>query len=200
MLEVLADHHRRDEIRALLVELDPRNTALAAERALAVGLRHVEVVTADASLTEHYLGMVPADVVLVCGVFGNITEEDVERTVDACSQLCRTGGTVIRTRHRGAPDMVPLICEWFETRGFERQWLAEQHAGFGVGAHRFTGEPGPLVMGVHLFSFVGYDVLRQANGPCPHAIRSPPCPRQPSSSPDGHILNGTRFQERPPFL
>ncbi|MCX4851653.1 class I SAM-dependent methyltransferase [Streptomyces sp. NBC_00893] len=163
LLEVLADHPRRDEVRARLVELDPRNTALAEEGARAAGLQQVEVVTADASLTDHYLGMVPADLVLVCGVFGNITDADIERTAEACSRLCRTGGTVIWTRHRGAPDMVPLICEWFETRGFERQWLSERDAGFGVGAHRFTGEPRPLVPSMHLFSFVGYDVLRQAN-------------------------------------
>lgn len=130
LLEVLAGHSRRGEVRARLVELDPRNTALAEERASVAGLPGVEVVTADASLTDHYRGMVPADLVLVCGVFGNITDEDIERTVDSCSQLCRTGGTVIWTRHRGAPDMVPLICEWFETRGFERQWLSERDAGF----------------------------------------------------------------------
>ena len=53
----------------------------------------VEVVTADASLTDHYLGMVPADLVLICGLFGNIADEDIERTVNSCSQLCRTGGT-----------------------------------------------------------------------------------------------------------
>jgi hypothetical protein len=108
---------------------------------------------------------VPADVVLLCGVFGNITDEDIERTIDFCSQLCRTGGTVIWTRHRGTPDRVPLVCEWFETRGFERRWLSERDAGFGVGVHRFNGEPRSLALGARLFTFVGYDVLRRAKGP-----------------------------------
>jgi hypothetical protein len=63
----------------------------------------VEVVTADASLTDHYRGMAPADLVLVCGVFGNITDEDIERTIDSCPQLCQTSGTVIWTRHRAIP-------------------------------------------------------------------------------------------------
>lgn len=163
LLEVLADHPRRDDVRARLVELDPRNTALAEGRARAAGLRQVEVVTGDASLTDHYRGMVPADLVLVCGVFGNICGEDIERTVDTCSQLCRTGGTVVWTRHRGAPDMVPRICQWFETRGFARRWLSEPDAGFGVGVHRFTGEPRRLVPGMSMFTFVGYDVLDGAD-------------------------------------
>jgi hypothetical protein len=144
------------------VELDERNTAFAQEMVRAAGLDHVEVVTADAALTDHYRGMVPADLVLVCGVFGNITDDDIERIIDTCSQLCRTGGTVIWTRHRAAPDRVPLICEWFEERGFDRQWLSEPEEGFGVGVHRFIGEPRPLAAGMQMFTFVGYDVFREA--------------------------------------
>lgn len=162
LLEVLADHPRRNDVRARLVELDARNTAVAEERARAAGLRQVEVVTADASLTDRFRGMVPADLILVCGVFGNVTDEDIERTIDTCSQLCRTGGTVIWTRHRGSPDRVPLICEWFKTRGFELQWLSERDAGFGVGVHCFAGEPEPLVPGMRMFTFVGFEVLRRA--------------------------------------
>jgi hypothetical protein len=162
LLEVLADHPRRGDVRARLVELDPRNTAFAEEMARSAGLDRVEVVTADASLTDQYRGMAPADLVLICGVFGNITDEDIERTIDSCSQLCQTGGTVIWTRHRAAPDRVPLICERFKVRGFDLQWLSQRDAGFGVGVHRFTGEPQPLVPGMNMFTFVGYDVLRQA--------------------------------------
>jgi hypothetical protein len=169
LLGVLADHPRRDDVRARLVELDARNAALAEEGFRAAGLHQVEVVTADASLTDHYRGMVPADLVLVCGVFGNISDEDIERTIDSCSQLCRTGGTVIWTRHRGAPDRVPLICDRFEERGFELQWLSDRDAGFGVGVHRLTGEPQSLVSGVRMFAFVGYDVLRQRRAPAGEA-------------------------------
>lgn len=154
LLGVLADHPRRADVRARLVELDERNAAAA--RQMAAG---VEVVTADASLTDHYLDMVPANLVLVCGVFGNITDEDVRRTVGFCTQLCETGGTVVWTRHRDAPDRVPLICEWFEERGFERRWVSDPAEPFGVGVHRFTGRPRPLVAGIRMFTFVGYDKL-----------------------------------------
>jgi hypothetical protein len=105
--------------------------------------------------------MTPADLVLVCGVFGNITDQDIERTIGACCQLCQTGGTVIWTRARTAPDRVPLICRWFEEHGFDRQWLSEPDAGFGVGVHRFQAEPHPLALGQHMFTFTRPGMLTQ---------------------------------------
>jgi hypothetical protein len=164
LLGVLADHPRRDDVRARLVELDPRNVAVAEEAARAAGLFGVEMVTGDAALTDHYRDLVPADLVLLCGVFGNITDADIERTIGVCPQLCSTGGTVLWTRHRGAPDRVPLVCEWFEQRGFERRWLSDPAEGFGVGAHRFRGESRPLAEGLRMFDFVGWDVLGRAAG------------------------------------
>ena len=41
----------------------------------------VEVVTGSAAWTDVYAGIVPVDVVIVCGVFGNVPEGDVARTV-----------------------------------------------------------------------------------------------------------------------
>jgi ubiquinone/menaquinone biosynthesis C-methylase UbiE len=161
LLHVLADHPRRHEVRARLVELDARNTAAASETARLAKLDQVEVVTGDASLIDQYRDMAPADLVLVCGVFGNITDSDIEGTIGACNQLCKTGATVIWTRNRAAPDRVPMICDWFSEQGFELQWLSEPGAGYGVGVHRFTGTPRPLHTGTRLFEFVGYDVLRR---------------------------------------
>lgn len=159
LLEVLASHPRGADVRARLVELDPRNSAVAEKTVQAAGLTGVEVVTGDAARTDHYLDMAPAHVVVACGIFGNITDDDIERTIEACTRLCATGGTVIWTRHRSAPDRVPGICRWFGERGFDLVWLSDPEAGFGVGAHRFTGVPRPLEPGRHMFSFVGYDVL-----------------------------------------
>jgi hypothetical protein len=160
LLQVLAGHPRRDDVHARLVELDPRNTAVASDAVRAAALPGVDVVTGDAALTDHYADLVPADIVLACGIFGNITDADIERTIGFCSQLTTTGGVVLWTRHRGAPDRVPQICTWFEDNGFDRIWVSGPDAGFGVGAHRFTGEPRPLSAGARMFTFVGPDVLR----------------------------------------
>ena len=154
LLDVLADHPRRDDVTAQLVELDPRNAAEAARIVAAAGLRAVEVRVGDAALTDHYADLAPADLVLLCGIFGNITDADIKATVGYAAQLCAMGGTVIWTRHREPPDLVPDICHWFDEQGFTLRWLSEPGAGFGLGVHRFDGHPRSLVNGVRMFSFV----------------------------------------------
>ncbi|MFB6718852.1 class I SAM-dependent methyltransferase family protein [Kribbella sp. NPDC056345] len=153
LIEVLADHPRRTDVHALLVELDPRNTAVAAAAVESLGLSGIEVVTGDASLTDQYAGLVPADLVLACGIFGNISDRDVERTISFSPQFCKPGAVLIWTRHREAPDLAPAICGWFEAAGFERLYLSPIDAGYGVGVHRYVGAEQPLVPGVRLFTF-----------------------------------------------
>jgi hypothetical protein len=154
LLGVLAEHPRRGNVTARLVELDPLIAARAGRTAESMGLDRVEVVVGDAGLTSHYRGAVPADLVLLCGVFGNISDQDVERTVAHCPQLCGTGATLIWTRHRRSPDLVPWICRWLEAQGFERQWLSEPRERWGVGVHRFTGATRPLEVNRRMFTFV----------------------------------------------
>lgn len=166
LIPVLAGHSRGRDVRARLVELDPELADRARRDAAAAGLAGVDVVTGDAALTDQYLDLAPANLVLMCGVYGNITTEDIEATVAACAGLCARGGTVIWTRGRMKPpgDLVPRICEWYEERGFERVWLSPPDAGFGVGAHRLAVDPAPLSRGHRMFEFLGYDVLRTSGG------------------------------------
>ena len=157
LIPVLAGHPRGRDVTARLVELDPGLAATARRAAADAGLPGVGVVTGDASLTDAYAGAVPADLVLVCGVFGNITDADIRRTVACCAQLCATGGTTVWTRARRPPDLVPQICAWFGEDGFELSWLSDPEAGFGVGVHRFTARPRPLAAGLRMFGFVDPD-------------------------------------------
>jgi hypothetical protein len=153
VIPVLAGHPRGRDVQARLVELDPVLAAAARRSAAAAGLDRVEVATGDAGLTDAYAGLVPADVVLACGVFGNVTEAAVERTIASCPQLCAAGGTVVWTRHRRPPDLVPRICEWFAGQGFSLSWLSDPGVTFGVGVHRFAGQPQPLRAGSRMFAF-----------------------------------------------
>jgi len=166
LIGALAGHPRRDDVSARLVELDPHNAAVARAAAEAAGLSRVEVVTGDAALADQYAGMVPAYLVLVCGVFGNMTDDDVRRTIGYCTQLCARGGTVVWTRGRWEPDLVPQICDWFADRGFELGWVSDPaqgwpergwpERGWGAGAHRFTAAPVPLEHGARMFTFTGH--------------------------------------------
>jgi hypothetical protein len=112
------------------------------------------VVPGDAALTDQYADLVPADLVLACGIFGNVTDADIRTIIGHCAQLCRPGGTVVWTRHREPPDRVPHIDRWFRDAGFAREWLSDPEERYGVGAHRFTGQPQPLATGVRMFTFV----------------------------------------------
>ncbi len=160
LIGALAAHPRRDDVTARLVELDPRNIEVARRLAAAANLANVEIVTGDASLTSAYADLVPADLVLACGLFGNMTNDCTERTIGYCTQLCATGGTVVWTRARWEPDLVPQICAWFENRGFERVWISDPGYRQCCGAHRFTGTPAPLEHDATMFTFTDHDVLR----------------------------------------
>ena len=144
LIGVLREHPRRRDVTARLVELDPRNAAAARQRAAAAGLTQVEVVTGDAAQTDVYAGLVPANLVLACGVFGNITDEDVARTIRCCTGLCAPGGTVVWTRGRREPDLIPQICDWFAAEGFALVGVSEPGTRWAVGAHRFEGNSRPL--------------------------------------------------------
>jgi hypothetical protein len=151
LLEVLADHGRAPDVHGRLVELDPELAARAAGRA-PVG---IDVACADAGVTDAYVGAVPADLVLVCGVFGNISNEDIEGTVRTLPAFCATGATAIWTRHRRPPDLTVQIRRWFAEAGFEPvAFDTPSEYEWSVGVHRFVGDPMPLAGGRRLFSFV----------------------------------------------
>jgi hypothetical protein len=144
VLGVLPGHPRRDDVTALLVELDPRNARRAADRAAAEGLAGVDVREADAGVTASYADAIPADVLLLCGIFGNVSDEDIRRTIGAAPALCAPGGTVIWTRHRRPPDRTLLMREWFSAAGFAEVAFEAPETGstlIGVGVHRRQAGP-----------------------------------------------------------
>ncbi len=164
LLGVLPGHARLDDVRARLVELDPElaERARTHARDLSAG---IDVVNGDASNTSAYAGAVPADIVLVCGVFGNITDDDVHRTVEHLAELCAPDATVIWTRGAFAPDLTPSIRAWFAGAGFaELGFVAIPDATARVGAHRLTAPPRPFAPDVRLFTFVAREQRASRRG------------------------------------
>ena len=153
VLSVLADRRPRS-VSAVLVELDAGLARSARQRADDARLRAVEVRNADAGEAVASAGAVPADLVMLCGIFGNVNDDDVHRTVAAVPQLAASGATVIWTRSRRAPDLTPRIREWFADVGCEEvAFNAPADEIFSVGVHRFTKDPEPLDEGAVFFRF-----------------------------------------------
>jgi hypothetical protein len=154
VLGVLSGHRRRDDVRGRLVELDPDLAQRAREHAAQVSPR-IDVITGDASRMISYAGVVPADIVLVCGVFGNISEDDIHNTVARLPVLCAPNATVIWTRGTFAPDATPVIRVWFMEAGFsELDFVAIPDTTVGVGANRMTSRPREFDPDVQLFTFL----------------------------------------------
>jgi hypothetical protein len=155
VLAALEGHPRSADVVGRLVEADPHNSSVSARAFAAAGLGAIESVCGDASTTDAYVGSDPADLMLLCGIFGNISDEDVRNTVVHASMLCSPGAHVIWTRHRREPDLTPSIRRWFDESGFEEVAFDSPGPGmWSVGAHRLVSEPVPLRQGVRLFTFI----------------------------------------------
>jgi hypothetical protein len=155
VLEALAEESVGGRVRGRLIESDSMLADRARRTASKASLTEIEVVVADAGTTSAYKGAVPANLVLVCGVFGNIADTDVERTIRALPMLCAEGAIVIWTRHRRPPDLTPAIRAWFREAGFVEiafQTVPDSVASVGVG--RLARPPDPFEGGVRLFTFV----------------------------------------------
>lgn len=142
-----------NRMRGRLVELNPGLAARARSRSIKAGLS-LDVVEGDAGSTDAYEGATPADLLLACGVFGNISDGDVAATIRHLPMLVASGGFVIWTRTRRAPDLTPAIRAWFGEAGFAEIAFDAVPDGLAtVGVHRLIGPSVPLLRGLRLFEF-----------------------------------------------
>ncbi len=155
VLPVLARWQRRKEISGRLVELQPELTERARAEAQRLSLAAIEVVCGDAGQPRNYTGAMPADLVVVCGVFGNISDTDIHRLITSLPTMCAPRANVVWTRHRRSPDVTPRIRQWFAAAGFNE--LAFSSPGpnqFSVGRHELVGPVGTTRVADPLFTFV----------------------------------------------
>jgi hypothetical protein len=150
VLPVLESHPRRHDVSGRLVELDPELTSAAR----AAAPPSIEVWTADAGTTSACAGAVPADLLLLCGIFGNVPDADVARTVSAVPSLLRSGGTVVWTRHRRPPDLTGQVRAWFAAIDVEEAaFVAAPGAGWAVGSGVLRAPSVRLTEHRRLFTF-----------------------------------------------
>jgi hypothetical protein len=155
VLGVLADHPRRIDVTATLVEIDPQNVEEAMRRAAEAGLPQIDVRQADASKVSSFQDVLPANVLLLCGIFGNISTADIERTIKAAPALCAAGATVIWTRHRRLPDLTTHIRSVFHANGFDELAFdaLDTETFTGVGVSRLRHRTSAALPDTPLFTF-----------------------------------------------
>jgi hypothetical protein len=146
-------HPRAEDLVGCVVEFDPT----LADRAvlnLADVCPRIRVVCADAGDPLSFVDALPVDVLLLAGIFGNISDADIRRTIGAVPYMCRSGATVVWTRHRRDPDLTPTIRSWFAGAGCRSvRFESPGTAKFAVGAEIHLGPTLPDPPQARLFSF-----------------------------------------------
>ena len=153
LLGVLAGRADADRVSAVLLELHPGLAQRARDKAATAGLVRVEVRAVDAGTADSYLGAVPADVVLLVGIFGNVADDDLWRLVAFAPQLCRPGATLVWSRGRSFSRELPGVTSGdlngevraeFVAAGFS-ELVYEAHEGGGLPALGVVRYEGPTV-------------------------------------------------------
>jgi len=152
----LAEHPRRADVSGRLVELDADNTAAATRNLQGAGLPGIEVVTGDASSSDAYAGLAPADLVVISGLFGHIDDDDHDRLIGFLPQILRPGGRVVWTFTRLRPERVEPLRRRYLDAGLEElafDLLDGERYLFTVGVNVNRNETRAFEDGLKLFDF-----------------------------------------------
>ena len=146
-----ADGHR---VAAVVVEKDE----VLAERARAAAagwLRNVDVRRADAGDVRSFRDVLPVDVLMLCGIFGNVERPTVRHFVGQAPAMVSAGGFVIWTRGaKGPDDPRPEVRRWFTEEGMPEISFDGPPETYGVGVNRVDASRPHPVDERRLFSFV----------------------------------------------
>ncbi len=159
LLGTLANHLRAKDVYARLVELNPNLVERGQATIASLGLaKQIEYINGDATISSNYVGAVPADIVIVCGVFGNLANEvELNRLLGNLSFLSKQGAFVIWTRghSNGIPYSKTVRKFLRESRFEEVNFQLTATGDMGVGIHRYIGENVAAPKEEHLFVFSG---------------------------------------------
>jgi hypothetical protein len=164
VIGTMPDHPRRDDTTATLIENNAELVARGQAAIAHLGLSaHIRFVCADATLSDTYVTIVPAEVVVLAGVLGNVQPAAEPQLIDGLRGLCSPGGSVIWTRGVGNADgqqAAERIRRYLAAAGFRERVLTntKPHS-FVVGTHVFEGTPRLLTAATKLFEFTDYDQM-----------------------------------------
>ena len=138
----------------VLIEQDSELGARAKARAAAAGLDGVDVRRADAAFRDSFADVVPVDLLLLCGIFGNVPGGDINRTLHAVPAMLAPGGFVVWTRGRcDGPDLRPTVRRWVAEAGLEEVAYDGEPELYGVGVARLASPRVDAELPERLFTF-----------------------------------------------
>jgi hypothetical protein len=147
-------HPRAGDLTGCAVEISGGLASIAA-RQLAEAGTSIEVRCGDAGRSVHWSDVTPVDLLVIAGIFGNITDDDIRRIVRAVPAIVRVGGTVIWTRHRRDPDITPRVRSWFDEAGCSpTAFVSPGPESFSVGVERHVGNGSSGSVPEVLFRFI----------------------------------------------
>jgi hypothetical protein len=159
LLGTLENHPRAKDVHARLVELNPQLVEHGRATIESLGLtKQIEFINGDATIASNYVGAVPADIVIVCGVFGNLADEiELNRLLENLSFLSKKGAFVLWTRgHSNGIPYSESVRKFLGESGFEEVNFKLTATGdMGVGIHRYLGEGSAVPKEEQLFVFSG---------------------------------------------
>lgn len=159
LLSTLYSHPRAKDVYARLVELNPQLFERGRAAIESAGLsKQLEFINGDATDSSNYTGAVPAEIVIVCGIFGNLSDEaELKRLIGNLPFLSKKGSFIIWTRgHSNGVPHSETVRKVFRDADFEEVNFRLTLTGdMGVGIHRYHGEGLPLPKDQHLFVFSG---------------------------------------------
>jgi hypothetical protein len=157
IIGALSGHKRRNEARVRLVEINPGLVETGRKAAESAGLaEQIEFSSGDATMSSAYSGIAPADLVIACGVFGNVREQHLSQLVSCLPQLCQTRGYIVWTHFlsRSGLKRIELIRGLLQTAGFVDKHLDfSDQAGLLVATQFYAGKNMPLPDHSRLFEF-----------------------------------------------
>lgn len=168
LLGTLASHPRIQDVYGRLVELNPQLAERGQAAIESAGLsKQLEFVNGDASNSSSYTGAVPADIVIVCGIFGNLASEaELRQLIGNLPVLAKQGSFAIWTRgHSDGIAYSDTVRKVFRESEFEEVNFQLTLSGdMGVGIHRYLSQGLPLPENQQLFVFSGTpDKYRSVN-------------------------------------
>ncbi|MBD2629791.1 class I SAM-dependent methyltransferase family protein [Trichormus variabilis] len=159
LLGILANHPRTEDVYARLVEINPQLVERGRATIESLDLtKQIEFINGDATAAANYVGVVPADIVIVCGIFGNLADEnELNRLLENLSFLSKKGAFILWTRgHSNGIAYSETVRKYFREFGFEEVNFQLTATGdMGVGIHRYLGENLAVPKEQQLFVFSG---------------------------------------------